>query len=97
MATNIPFLQSLLRHPAVVKNDVYTRFVEDHSAELVQADHHQRFFFHADRAQRESPTLAGVKVDSVDPLAVLEHGKSADSTAAVAVAPVGQSTRGERS
>ena len=90
VATNIPFLQSLLRHPAFVKNQIYTRFVEDHSAELVQADHHQRFFFHADRAQREPPTLAGVKVDSVDPLAVLEHGKSAGPTSAVATAPVGQ-------
>ena len=90
VATNIPFLQSLLQHPAFVKSQVYTRFVEDHSAELVQADHHQRFFFHADRAQSETPALAGVKVDSVDPLAVLEHGKSAGATAAVAVAPVGQ-------
>ena len=90
VATNIPFLQSLLRHPAFVKNQIYTRFVEDHSAELVQADHHQRFFFHADRAQSETPTLAGVKVDSVDPLAVLEHGKSAGPTSAVATAPVGQ-------
>ena len=90
VATNIPFLQSLLRHPAFVKNQIYTRFVEDHGAELVQADHHQRFFFHADQAQSETPTLAGVKVDSVDPLAVLEHGKSADSPAAITTAPVGQ-------
>ena len=97
VATNIPFLQSLLRHPAFVKNDVYTRFVEDHSAELVQADHHQRFFFHADRAQRESPTLAGVKVDSVDPLAVLEHGKSADSDSRCCRGSGRTSTRGERS
>ena len=95
VATNIPFLQSLLRHPAFVKNQLYTRFVEDHSAELVQADHHQRFFFHADRVQSEAPTLAGVKVDSVDPLAVLEHGRSAGSTAAVAVAPVGPTPAGE--
>ncbi len=92
VATNIPFLQSLLRHPAVVKNDIYTRFVEDHSAELVQANHHRRFFFHIDRAQSETPALAGVKVDSVDPLAVLEHGKSAGSTASVAVTPAGQTS-----
>ena len=89
VATNIPFLQSLLRHPAFVKNQLYTRFVEDHSAELVQADHHQRFFFQTDRTQSEAPALAGVKVDSIDPLAVLEHGKSAGPTAAVATAPVG--------
>ena len=95
VATNIPFLQSLLRHPAFVKNQIYTRFVDDHGAELVQADHHQRFFFHADRAQSETPTLAGVKVDSVDPLAVLEHGKSASPTSAVATDPVGQAPASE--
>ncbi len=90
VATNIPFLQSLLRHPAFVKNQIYTRFVEDHGAELVQADHHQRFFFHTDQAQSDTPALAGVKVDSIDPLAVLEHGKSEGPTAPVATAPVGQ-------
>ncbi len=90
VATNIPFLQSLLRHPAFVKNQIYTRFVEDHGAELVQADHHQRFFFHTDQAQSDTPALAGVKVDSIDPLAVLEHGKSEGPTAPVATAPAGQ-------
>ena len=90
VATNIPFLQSLLRHPAFVNNQIYTRFVEDHSAELVQADHHQRFFFHTDAAQSGTPALAGVKVDTVDPLAVLEHGKSEGSTSAVATAPAVQ-------
>ena len=90
VATNIPFLQSLLRHPAFVNNQIYTRFVEDHIAELVHSDDHQRFFFHTDAAQSGTPALAGVKVDTVDPLAVLEHGKSAGSTSAVATAPVGQ-------
>ena len=90
VATNIPFLQSLLRHPAFVKNQIHTRFVEDRGAELVQADHHQRFFFHTDQAQPDTPALAGVKVDSIDPLAVLEHGKSAGPASAVATTPVGQ-------
>ena len=95
VATNIPFLQSLLRHPAFVKNQIYTRFVEDRGAELVQADHHQRFFFHTDQAQPDTPALAGVKVDSIDPLAVLEHGKSAGPASAVATTPVGQAPAGE--
>ena len=90
VATNIPFLQSLLRHPAFVNNQIYTRFVEDHIAELVHSDDHQRFFFHTDAAQSGTPALAGVKVDTVDPLAVLEHGKSAGSTSAVATAPAVQ-------
>ena len=90
VATNIPFLQSLLRHPAFVNNQIYTRFVEDHIAELVHSDDHQRFFFHTDAAQSGTPALAGVKVDTVDPLAVLEHGKSEGPPASVATAPAVQ-------
>ena len=35
-ATNIGFLQNLLQHPEFVANRIYTRFVEDHIAELVE-------------------------------------------------------------
>ena len=35
VATNLAFLQALLRHPDVIANRVTTRFVEDHAAELV--------------------------------------------------------------
>ena len=37
VATNIGFLQSLLRHPDFAANRLYTRFVEEHIAELVAA------------------------------------------------------------
>ena len=87
VATNIPFLQSLLQHPALVNNQVYTRFVEDHIAELVGSNDHQRFFFHAGDTQSGTPALAGVKVDTVDPLAVLAHGKSDEPVTAVTTAP----------
>ena len=36
--TNVAFLQSLLHHPEFIGNRVYTRFIEDHIAELVGAD-----------------------------------------------------------
>ena len=78
--TNIAFLQSLLKHPDVVANRVYTRFVEDHIAELVAPDAtHQRLFFDqpaAPGAQLAGPALAGATVDAVDPLAVLDYGKT---------------------
>ena len=48
VATNIAFLQSLLQHPEFVGESVYTRFVEEHIAELVGADathRHRRLFF----------------------------------------------------
>src|SRR5262249_43370118 len=76
--TNIPFLQSLLRHPEFVANRVYTRFVEDHLAELVTTTNgaHQRLFF--DQAIT-LPSRAGAKIDAIDPLAVLAHGKTEGS------------------
>lgn len=68
VATNLPLLRALLRHPAVRALRVHTRFVEEHAAELAIPD---------DPATRTSPALAGARVDAVDPLAVLAHGKSA--------------------
>src|SRR5580693_7483169 len=45
--TNIGFLQSLLQHPAFAANELYTRFIDDHIAELVTAANsdHRRLFF----------------------------------------------------
>ena len=91
VATNLGFLQSLLRHPDFAANRLYTRFVEEHIAELVAAANStQRQLFFADASgaakparrgeHRRSPgsgKLAGAKIDSIDPLAVLSHGKSA--------------------
>ena len=91
VATNIGFLQSLLRHPDFAANRLYTRFVEEHIAELVAAansTHRQLFFADAVGAAKPSrraepkrapgaKQLAGTKIDSIDPLAVLSHGKSA--------------------
>jgi acetyl/propionyl-CoA carboxylase alpha subunit/acetyl-CoA carboxylase carboxyltransferase component len=97
--TNLGFLQSLLKHPDFVANRVYTRFVEEHIAELLGADTsangHQRLFFDrtataatlkdkpAPSATRPSASrLAGIKLASSDPLAVLHHGKSETGAAA---------------
>ncbi len=84
VATNMGFLQNLLRHPDFAANRLYTNFIEDHIGELVApADsRHQRFFFDAGArapgAQAAGAArLAGARVDSIDPLAVLHHGKSA--------------------
>ena len=99
VATNIPFLQALLVHPDFVANNVYTRFVEDHAAELVAASSHPRRFFDQESAKpavASAPGLAGVKIDSRDPLAVLSHGKSGAAPAHAVIdeaeAPDGVST-----
>jgi acetyl/propionyl-CoA carboxylase alpha subunit len=75
VATNIPFLQSVLRHPEFTPGRVYTRFVEDHLAELVTTANgaHRRLFF---EQAATAPSRAGAKIDAVDPLAVLAHGKA---------------------
>jgi acetyl/propionyl-CoA carboxylase alpha subunit len=74
-ATNIPFLQTLLRHPGL--GERHTSFVEEHIGELLGDAAHRKFFFEPARAASH----AGVKVDSADPLAVLAHGKRAGETA----------------
>jgi acetyl/propionyl-CoA carboxylase alpha subunit len=74
-ATNIPFLQTLLRHPRL--GERHTSFVEEHIGELLGDAAHRKFFFEPARAASH----AGVKVDNTDPLAVLAHGKRAGETA----------------
>ncbi len=87
--TNIPFLQTLLRHPKL--GEQHTRFVEENIASLLGDAAHQKFFFEPARA---ASSRAGVKVDSADPLAVLAHGKRAgeDNTALRAVGDTPEGT-----
>jgi acetyl/propionyl-CoA carboxylase alpha subunit len=92
VSTNSGFLQSILRHSDFVAGKVYTRFVEEHSAELAAGDGHPRRYFEgasvpaasaSQPAAREAPkTLAGAKIDTSDPLAVLHHGKAEAEAAA---------------
>ena len=100
LATNIPFLQNMLKHPGFVSGGLYTRFVDDNIANLAATDlEHPRLYFEATAApaaggQPRAAALAGVKVDARNPLAVLDYGKSGrESAPAVeAAAPVAPST-----
>ena len=77
VSTNLDFLANLFAHPRFQADDVHTGFVEEEIGRLIQS-----------RPQGPSSTvdgrndpaasraLAGVKVDDIDPLAVLDHGKS---------------------
>ncbi|MHB8381644.1 MAG: carboxyl transferase domain-containing protein [Candidatus Binataceae bacterium] len=93
VATNIGFLQNLLRHPEFAANRTHTRFVEEYAAELTGASPsaHRKLFFERASAAAPSPGRAGAgaKIDTSDPLAVLHHGKSqgaAPSTDAATIA-----------
>ena len=74
VATNIGFLQNLLRHDLISQGGLYTRFLDDHIAGLVEGTAHKAGYFTAQPAQERN--LAGAKVSDDDPLAVLNFGQS---------------------
>ena len=95
--TNIPFLQNLLDHPDFIAGQTYTRFVDDHIAELIPNDDRiqEKRYVESDgaavatappQASTESPAtgLAGANIDSRDPLALFNYDsqvKAAQTTA----------------
>lgn len=72
LSTNTPLLLNLLCHPDVVANQVHTRFLEEHSAELLtpSASRHRPLFF------EPAPSVAYQKArrsDPLDPLALFDQ------------------------
>ena len=67
--TNRAFLQALLAHPEVEANRVDTRFVEARAEELLAT-------LPSAAEPGRAPALAGARVATDDPLAVLAHGKA---------------------
>lgn len=59
--TNIGFLQNLLRRDEVVANTVYTRFVDDHMAELVGEGAHPSLHFGASEDAGAAATQAAIQ------------------------------------
>ncbi|HLK25496.1 MAG TPA: carboxyl transferase domain-containing protein [Caulobacteraceae bacterium] len=82
VATNIAFLQALAQRPDFAAGAVDTGFIERNIAALLEAT--------AALAPAEGAgglrKTAGAKIDALDPLAVLDHGKSGSGTAAVGAA-----------
>src|SRR5213594_3014598 len=78
VATNLPFLRNLVRHPALATYAVTTRFVDEHLTELLEGAAHPH------RHAETTPGRAGATVDPRDPLAVLVHGKTASIVEPVA-------------
>lgn len=73
VATNLAFLQGVLRHPDFLADRVTTTFLNEQAQSLVVSDtaHPRRFVpVSATRAMQ-----AGARIDASDPLAVLQHGK----------------------
>jgi acetyl/propionyl-CoA carboxylase alpha subunit/acetyl-CoA carboxylase carboxyltransferase component len=78
VATNVGFLQNLLCSPAVEANEVDITFIERHASELAASDSgHPRLYAQPVASPAEKTALAGARIDTSDPLAVLHHGKQA--------------------
>ena len=85
--TNIPFLRTLLRSPAFAAGEIHTRFVEEHAQALGAAALALTPAGGAKKARGP-----GAKLATLDPLAVLNHGKTADYAAAAPAPPDDGST-----
>ena len=84
LPTNVAFLQAVIEHPDFKVNRIDTGFIEEKIAELTAGSPHRRMFF--DRSV--SRTTVGAKIDQIDPLAVLDHGKSGSDNLASTSQPI---------
>jgi acetyl/propionyl-CoA carboxylase alpha subunit/acetyl-CoA carboxylase carboxyltransferase component len=86
VATNAALLVVLLERPEVAASEATTTFVDEHLAELVPVPPAAATAVHATPPHAG---LVGARIDAVDPLAVLDHGKApAADPRPVAVGPV---------
>jgi acetyl/propionyl-CoA carboxylase alpha subunit/acetyl-CoA carboxylase carboxyltransferase component len=96
VATNIPFLRSILAHADFAAGNVHTRWVDENIAALAAGGPDQRHrFVEAVRPAATDGGFAGARVKSRDPLALFAHDaqvKAEQATADVAdeaLAPTG--------
>lgn len=80
VATNVPFLQTVLQHEDFLNGAVHTTFVDDNVASLVDREHASRFFpatLRADAGTADADDgFAGAQINRDDPLAVLQFGQA---------------------
>ncbi len=77
--TNIPFLQSILKHPDFIAGNVYTRWVDEQSGALASGasgDQEQRFYVPETAVADSNAGFAGARLASTDPLALFEHDRA---------------------
>ena len=74
--TNREFLIALLSNEHVRDMSIHTRFVDEQISELLKLISHSA----SDEVHPSQPSLAGTRLQSDDPLAVLEHGKTGEFT-----------------
>ncbi len=72
---NIPFLMNLVQRDDFATNNIHTRYVDEHMEALLQPESHPEKF-HTARIEPAESSIAGARLASRDPLAVLAHGKT---------------------
>ncbi len=84
VATNIGFLQNLLRRPEVRANAVHTRFVDEHMADLAALDGsaHPRLFFAAEAQAEEAAAQVAVAPPGATAATAAMQGVVVDVSAA---------------
>jgi acetyl/propionyl-CoA carboxylase alpha subunit/acetyl-CoA carboxylase carboxyltransferase component len=87
VGSNIPFLRALTGRIAAGETGLHTRYVEEHIATLAEEAANEGAGGGAAAGSAEAGRRAGAKIDAVDPLAVLAHGKGEGAPAAVPSAP----------
>lgn len=78
VSTNLDMLSNLVAEEEFEAGNVYTGYVDDHLAALIRPREALRRKPAREKAQ---PQLAGARLDSTDPLAVLSYGKAASAPA----------------
>jgi acetyl/propionyl-CoA carboxylase alpha subunit len=71
--TNVAFLRALVRHPQFQSGALHTRFIEEHTPELLSEASRDE----APAADARGRPHAGARIDASDPLAVLSYGQAA--------------------
>ena len=90
VATNLGFLRNLFADQQFAEGTFDTGFVDRNLGHLARPTQHSTLAQRQDSAQEAggaasaAKALAGAKVDAVDPLAVLDHGKSNAASATAA-------------
>lgn len=79
VATNLSFLQAILDHEDVIQAKFHTRFIDENIGVLLAERAHQQHYVATDSGDSSfhqvSVKQAGAKVDSEDPLAILNYGQ----------------------
>tara|TARA_B100000809_G_scaffold266249_1_gene328053 strand:- start:23 stop:3403 length:3381 start_codon:yes stop_codon:yes gene_type:complete len=74
VVTNLQLLKNILTNKDFIQNNINTNFIEKNIATLVSSKEHKNLYGLVDVKSSELG-LAGARSDTLDPLAVLDHGK----------------------